>query len=275
MLVLQLKRNPAAIFPQEIYNFSASDDHHSVAAPLGVGFTKFYRGGFRMPGADENQPNQGTGAEGGKNDQGGEGNQGQGGKEGQGEPKEMTPEEMKAEIQKLRKENADRRTKGKSLEEKLKGNDELVGKLKQALGIETEEEKPEVVAAQLRQENAAKDLELGISRVALAHGIPGENFDYFDFLFRKHLANLEEGEEMGEEAFASIVDQVKGIAGSKKPGASGIGKKGNEPPPGGDAGEVDLSKFAKMTPAEKGQLYTTNPALYERLFQEAKQKRMI
>lgn len=226
-----------------------------------------------MPGADENLENKGTGANGSENAEGGAPTAGS---EGQGtQSKEMTSEEMKAEIAKLRKENASRRTTSKNLEDQLKGNNELVTKVKAALGITTEDEKPEVVVARLKDQTAALELEVGIRDLAIQNAIPGEHLKYFGFLFREQLEALSEGEELDGEKLSGIVNQVKGLSGAKKASSgAGSGAASETPPPGG-AGEVDLTRFTKMNVGERGDLYRTNPALYNRLFSEAKQKKLL
>src|SRR4051812_42510413 len=79
--------------------------------------------------------------------------------EGEDDLEKLTPAELAAEIKKLRKESGDRRVKNKALEEQKKTADDILGKLKQALGIEDEKQSPEEMAKSLKEQNSALGLE--------------------------------------------------------------------------------------------------------------------
>jgi hypothetical protein len=229
-----------------------------------------------MPGANEEPDDKTAGGQGDQDDKDNGGGQGPGGKKDDDkETASMSLEDALAEIKKLRKENASRRTASKSQEGEKKQMDEILGKVKQALGIENADEKPEVIASKLKDQNSALELELGIRDLAIEHQIPAEHLKYFGFLFRERLASLEEGEELDDDGMTEIVGQVKGL-GTKTPAKTGATppKDGKKPDAEG-AGEPDAEKFSKMSIPEKTALHAKNPALYERLFGEAKQKRLL
>jgi hypothetical protein len=230
-----------------------------------------------MPGAeDDKEGGQGGGAadDKSKNPPNQDGKEGQGGADDKDKDKPAfkTMEEALAEITKLRKENASRRTTNKTLEERVGASETVLGKLKQALGIE-KEESPEEVAANLKAQNEALLLEKGIYQLAIEQQIPADQVEYFDFLFRKKLSGLSEGEELGDDGLAEIVSKVKTAGGSKK-SSTGVDGGNNPPPSKGDDG-VTLEAFVKMNLGEKSALYQKNPTLYERFMSEAKQKRLL
>ncbi len=195
-------------------------------------------------------------------------------KEEEGDLSGMKPEDMAAEIKKLRKENADRRTKNKALDEQAKSASEIMGKLKQALGIEDDKQSPEEMAKQLQDQNAALQMELGIMQVGVQHQIPVDQMEYFSFLFQKRASEMNEGEEMSEEVLAEVIAKAKSAGGAGGKTTTGIDGNGN-PPPSGNAGEVTLEKYVKMNPGEKGALYNKNLTLYNKLHEEAKSKRLL
>ncbi len=188
----------------------------------------------------------------------------------------MTPEEYQAEIKRLRKENADRRTTNKTLDEQKKAAEDIMGKMKQALGITDDSSSPEEIAESLKAQNSVLELELGITQLAVQNQIPHDQMEYFSFLFKKRLDGLEEGEELGEEQLTEIIAKVKatGNGGEPKKKASGIGSGGN-PPPDGKGDAPTLESFVKMNTGEKSALYMKNPTLYNSLFAEANTKRML
>ena len=228
-----------------------------------------------MPGADDNASAGAAGGE-GENKPNGAGNQPDDKAGNQPDDKAKatsfkTVEEAVAEIEKLRKENASRRTTNKTLEERVAASEEVVKKIKQTFGIE-EEASPEDAISELQQRNAMLEVELGINRLGIENGIPADQMEFFGFLFSKELNNLKEGEEMSEETISAIVTKAKGV-GQQKKSSSGIGNTTPDPNHKGD--EVTLEGFSKMNSGERSMLYQKNPSLYQKLFDEANNKRML
>jgi hypothetical protein len=183
-------------------------------------------------------------------------------------------EATKKYIAKLRKENASHRTKSKDLASKLKLSDEQKRAILKAAGIESEDEKPEEKISKLTQETQTQSFRLAILESAMQHGVPRDQVDFYEFLVSKATSQLEEGEELSEEALAEIVTQVK--ASGKTPANTKPGKEGDKtPPPGSDANRVTLEKFISMSMMEKSALYTKNEALYTELMTQAKAKRKL
>lgn len=235
-----------------------------------------------MPGASEDDKDQnlpGGDKDKGSNPPADKSKDKDGEKDGEGEGdgddlSSMTPEQYQAEIKKLRKESAARRTENKSLKEQFSAVQDTVGKMKQALGIEDDKRSPEEMANDLKAENDALKLELSINQIAAANGISADQSEFFNFLFHKELASLKDDEDMGDERIAELVKKAKGSSPTTKKTSTGLNGK-DDPPPSGDRDEITVEKFAKMNPGEKGLLYNQNPALYNRLFQEAKSKRLV
>ncbi len=187
------------------------------------------------------------------------------------------PAKALAEIKKLRAENAKHRTKNKSLEDefgKVKGT---MSKLKSALGVEgDEEDEPEKQIATLKQQNEALQIQNAMSELCREHEVPRKGEKYFNFLIAQEFESLEEGAEIPEERILEIVKETKQMFSSGNGSGTGTGVgTGKKPPPGENADAISAAQFAKMNPGEKSVLYTKNPALYSKLFNEAKEKRLF
>ena len=126
-----------------------------------------------------------------------------------------TVDDALGEIKRLRKENAERRTKGKALEERLNAMEGTFGKMKEAMGISDGELSPEEIVSQLQDQNAALTLKLGIQQAAIDYGIPSEMQKYFQFLLAEKLEQLGEGEELSQEAFDEVLMGVRAVSAPK------------------------------------------------------------
>jgi len=187
------------------------------------------------------------------------------------------PVKALAEIKKLRAESAKHRTKNKSLEEefgKMKGT---LSKLKSALGVgdEGDDEDPETKIATLKQQNEALQVQSAMVELCREHEIPRQGEKYFNFLIAQEFETLEEGSEISEERILEIAGEAKKMFSSGGNAPSGTGVSGKKPAPGEAADAISPSQFSKMNPGEKSALYTKNPALYQKLFNEAKEKRLF
>ena len=193
---------------------------------------------------------------------------------GEGEGDFSDPEKAKAEIKKLRAENAKHRTKNKSLETEFGAMKETVGKLKQALGIEGDEADPEKQIASLKAQNEALQFETAVGEICREQDIPRASEKYFKFLLAQEFETLGEGEEISEERIIEIAAEAKKLAPAAAQSSTGL-NNGNKPPPAGTSGEVSVAQFAKMNSGERSQLYVKNPNLYTKLFEEAKEKKLL
>ncbi len=189
-------------------------------------------------------------------------------------------EGTKKYIASLRKESAAHRTKAKDLEGKFGSlNDrysQLEGGMKKALGIEGQDElPPEERVKHLTQAVEGSTLKIAVLENAIANGLNHEQAEYYEFLMSRELSNLGDGEELTDESHEQIIGKVKGFGGGKAAAAStSVTPKGSTPPPDGK-GETSADQFSKMTTTEKGELYRKNPDLYNRVFQEAKAKKLL
>lgn len=186
------------------------------------------------------------------------------------------PEKVKAKLKSLRDENVKRRLKNKELASNFSKVSETLNKLKSALVGEDDDADPEEKIKGLQRLAEDQASQLAIKDLVISHGITGEQSEYFEFLIGKAVGDLDEGEELSEESLNEIVAKAKGAGGVKKTstGAGGAGN-GKLPPPPGKKGEISAASFSKMTMVEKSQLYSSDPATYRRVFDEAKEKNLL
>jgi len=183
-------------------------------------------------------------------------------------------EAVKAEIKKLRKESADRRLKNKELTQKLTGFETTLGAIKSKLGLEDDELTLEEKAERIQAENEQLQQQLFIGEIEQELGISKEQRKFFRFLLNEKLEALEEGDELGEEELLQIVAELKETTGAKEVKSStGVTPKGKTPDNGNNG--LTVEQFAKMNVAEKSKLYQDDPAEYNRLFSEAREKRLL
>lgn len=187
-----------------------------------------------------------------------------------------TPEQTKAYIEKLRKENATHRTKNKELASKFKVSEEQKKAVLKAIGIESDDEKPEEKVKALTSETQNLAFRNAILESAVQHGIPADKVKYYQFLVTEAASELEDGAELSDEQLEEIVKDVKASSGTKGNTSVGKGgKNGKEPPPPGPSGDISLDQFCRMTMLQKSELYTKNPDLYKTLLAEAKAKKRL
>lgn len=181
-------------------------------------------------------------------------------------------DKTKAEIQKLRKENAKHRIKNKETNARLSALETKFGGVKKALGVE-EEESPEEKAEKLQSQNERLQLEVHIAQLARDFEIPKEHDKYFRFLLASKMEQLEEGEELSDEDLEEVVKDVRTVSAKKGSGSSGVNASGKKADEG--AGDITVEKFAKMNLGERSEIYTKNPGQYNSLFQAAKEKGLL
>lgn len=177
------------------------------------------------------------------------------------------PAKAKAYIKSLRKENAKHRTGKKNLDERL-------GKLEKGLkslvsGDDDEEDSlsPEEKLETLTQRTHVEAYQRAILEKAVDNGITGKDGrELFEFYVSKAANELEEGEELDDDAITEIAEKVKKLTGVKKSAKTSVG--GGEPnPEGGD--DLTLDAFCAMTTTEKTNLFQKQNSVYNKLFKEA------
>jgi hypothetical protein len=191
----------------------------------------------------------------------------------QGDDSELDVSKLDPKVQKLiknlRQENGEHRTKNKALGESH-------GKLKQALVdagiIEDDEVDPKEKLEQVSAGLQGAQLNSAILEAAVEHGIGKEDLRYFKFLVSEKFGSLEEDQELTEDDLAELAAEARGRK-SGNDGTTSVG--GGTPPPPGKGGDVTLEQFVSMTTAEKSLIFQKNLPLYERLFSEAKAKKLL
>lgn len=177
------------------------------------------------------------------------------------------PKKAMAEIKKLRKESADKRTKSKDLETKLNAMTAQMDKLKKAIGGEEDDLSPEEKISRLQSEKEQVEIEASINHLARVYQVPIEHDDYFRFLLSKKFSELQDGEEVDDEQMNEIVSKVGALSAGQKGNGTGVDSK--KPNPGTGTDGVTAADFKKMGTIEKSQLYSKNPTLYDKLRTEA------
>lgn len=178
------------------------------------------------------------------------------------------PEKAKAEIERLRRENASERVNAKqaAADEARKELAQTIGKalgLVEDDGADVDPEKLAAETEQLRNENRITKVELAVYRAAAKHqGDPDALLDSRTFLAK--VADLDpKGEDfttqLDDAIKQALVDNPK-LKTAPAAGASSVNHAG-----GTGENAVTAERFAAMTPAEKNQLYVTNPTLYRQL----------
>jgi len=183
-------------------------------------------------------------------------------------------------IKSLRDESAKHRTKSKELQTqfaKLTGEvDALKGGLRKALGgKEDDTSSPEEQVGQLTSQNEQMAFRLAVIESALEHGISSKDqLEYYEFLVQKKATELQDEEEISDEAMTEIITKVKAF--SKPQGTSTTSVGGKKPAPSDSSNQaVTVENFAKMSITEKSALYSKDPAQYTQLMTAAKEKKLI
>ena len=187
-----------------------------------------------------------------------------------------SPEKTKAYIDKLRKENATHRNKNKELASQLKLSEEQKKGVLKAIGIESDDEKPEEKLKALTSESQQLAFRNAILESAVQHGIPADKVKYYQFLVVEATNELEEGEELSDEKMEEIIKEAKSSSkGSNSTSVGKGGKDGKQPPKPGESGDISLDQFCRMTMIEKSNLYLKQPDTYKALLSEAKAKKRL
>lgn len=174
-------------------------------------------------------------------------------------------------IQSLRKENGDHRTKNKNL---VESHSKLKSALIESGLIENDEESPEEKLKSLTNGFQSVSLANHVLRSALKNGVEEESLEYFEFLVQKRMSSLEEGSELTHDDLTEIALAAKG-RGTSSVGTTSVGSGSATKPNPEGSGEVTVSQFVHMSMSDKTVLFKKNPDLYNRLFSEAKSKKLL
>ena len=191
----------------------------------------------------------------------------------------FSPEAQKM-IKDLRKENAKHRTKGKETTDRF---DKLEKGLKLALGMEGDDQaSPEDKINSLNDQNYGLEFRNTILEIAVDKGLNNEQSEYLSFLFEKEIGSDKYTEEEGmtDEDLDALIAKVKGTVGGNSgnagSGSSSVdGNDKNKSPDPKQKGDYTVEQFSKMNLIEKIKLRKENEPMYNKLFAEAKLKRML
>lgn len=198
------------------------------------------------------------------------------------EPKSLAslPQEVQDYIKSLRTENADRRKKGKTLEESLttlktEGED-FRNKVAKAIGIETELS-PEDQINQLTENTYDLQTKNFMLETMMEQGIGKADSEYFQFLLTQRAASLGENEELSEEQLQSIVTEVKARSAAPVNSSTSVSTQnpGGAAPTPGISTDITPQQFAKMNITEKSEMFGRNPEIYNSLMAQVKEKGLI
>lgn len=183
-------------------------------------------------------------------------------------------EKTKKYILKLRKENAKHRTAVKTTEDRL---GKLEKGLKSAFGLEDQESvDPEKQISSLQSEREALAFKAAVMETAIENGLNMDQANYFQFLLAQKSNELEEGEELSDEALTDLVTKSKAIGGKGGVGGStSVTGGGTTPRKPGASGDITLEQFTKMSMTEKSKLYQNDANTYNALMAEARSKKMV
>ena len=194
-------------------------------------------------------------------------------------------------IKELRKENAKRRVENKEFKSGLEAmSNELSGfkgGIAKALGLSREDDlKPEEQIGVLQEQNLNLESRLAFLEICNEHGIVGEkNQKYFNYLLNEKMSHLDEDEELPEEVFNEILEEVnaRGFNNSKRSktsvDGSGKGDSGNPPINNENQdlfkGDMTVEKFVKLSITEQGYYYGKNPVHAQKLLDEAAKRGLL
>ena len=119
-----------------------------------------------------------------------------------------------------------------------------------------------------------------MSELCDEHEIPSASKKYFKFLVSQEFEKLKDDEEISEERMTEIAAEAKkvGSGGGKNSKSStsvDLDADGKKKDPAGKDDAISVGQFSKMNMGERTELYTKNPALYEKLKNEAVEKRLL
>lgn len=183
------------------------------------------------------------------------------------------PTKAKAEIDRLRKENGDARVNAKNAareEGRTEAQTALAAALAPLLGIEIPGDKPATVEELTEQvgnvqvERDAATLEAATTRVAWELGVDPAKLDYLAFKLGKGEKLDTSAADFSDKLKASVTALVAADPTLKRPGAVGVSGVENLAGSGG-ADTITPEAFAKMSIAERGKLFATDRAAYDKL----------
>lgn len=181
-----------------------------------------------------------------------------------------------AYIKSLRTENASYRTKAKESGTQATSLQEQMKQVREALGIENPDPTVEDFE-NVSNQNEQVVFRNAVLEAAVINGIPSNGLDYFQYLVESKVADLNEGQELADADIALLATQAKQqFPANGKTSFGGGGDGGGnppKPPAGGD--DIKVEQFSKMTTTEKSDLYEKNPAVYDRLMAEAKERNIF
>lgn len=225
-------------------------------------------------------PDDNTGGDGSEGDNGGEGTppestgEQEGEKDGKLDISKLDPQTQKY-IKSLRGECAKFRTKANAAEERYSALD---GRLKKIVGGEDDDDlTPEERAEAFEMQAGGLTLENSFLKLAIDNGVSSEGLDYFNFLMNQAVHQLEEDEELDEDSIEEIVNKVKKVSGGGNTVATSVtkGSSGNGTPSPDKTPGITIDEFCAMNIFKKTELYNKQPDVYQKLFNEAKNKGLI
>lgn len=173
------------------------------------------------------------------------------------------PDDAQKYIKELREENKTRRQDFDKLQEDF---GKVKDGLRQALGIEEEAKTsdPTEIIQSLVDRTESLELENVLISLAHEHNIPQDKMNYFKYLMNQALASLPEGEELPQEAYGKIIQEVQSVSQGGAGVTSSVGAGTNQAsgPNVGHEGPT-YDDFKRMNVVERQKLYDTNKNLYD------------
>jgi hypothetical protein len=181
------------------------------------------------------------------------------------------PQEAQDLIKSLRNENAKYRTEKNNFQTRLEN---IESGFKQMFGEgDGQELTPEQQVEQLSAGYEQMSYQNAIMGLAYENGIPMDNYEYFNFLMDKAVNSLEEGQELSEEQLLEVIQRSKGFNQTMDNANSSVDGQAGQAPEGNQG--TTLEQFLKMNVVQKSELYRNKPEIYNSLFAQAKEKRLI
>lgn len=185
------------------------------------------------------------------------------------------PEGVQKYIKDLRKENANYRTQSRNNEDKL---DKITNGLKSIFGEDDGDQvSPEEQVQILSSHNGSLEFRNSVLTIAVENGLNTDQAEYLEFLIAKEAESLKDNEELSEDVYEELLGKVKGLGGASGGSKTDTSADGDGTPPAGEGGkgETTVEDFARMSLVQKTKLKNENPNLYNKLFADARKKRML
>lgn len=154
---------------------------------------------------------------------------------------------------------------------KAAGEQDMLAKVAQALGLAPAEDAPTIEAVtselqQTREQAATAAKDAALVRAALAARVDPSRLDYFEFLASKDPA-YRDATPGSDDFTATIAATVKTIVSTDPTltGAAPARRSGAEAYGGASGSEITQDAFTAMSMSERSKLYTTDPETYRRL----------